>query len=233
MPVSMSILKKQKSKTLIMGILNVTPDSFSDGGLYLNAKKALTRADQMLKEGADIIDVGGESTRPGSMPVSVKEELRRVLPVVKAIRKKFGNNLPISIDTYKSEVAEECLKAGASMVNSLGGFMFDKKLGKVAARRQCKVVLYHIKGRPKTMQSGKIIYKNVISEIKNFFKHQVDFGAKQGIKKDNFILDPGIGFGKEVWHNLEIIRSFEKFKSLGLPLMVGVSRKSHLGVILK
>lgn len=225
---------KEKTHTQIMGILNVTPDSFSDGGLYFkNTRKALARVQKMVNEGADIIDIGGESTRPGSLPVSVKEELKRVLPVVKAIKKKFKRSLQISVDTYKAEVAEECLKAGAYMINSLGGFRFDSSLAEVVAQYRCPVVLYHIKGKPKTMQAKTIRYADVVAEIKSFFKQQISYGIKQGIKKDKFILDPGIGFGKTVEHNLEIIRKFEGFKTFGLPLMVGVSRKSHLGVILK
>ena len=220
-------------KTKVVGILNVTPDSFSDGGLYFSTKKALKRAEEMLKEGADIIDIGGESTRPGSIPVPINEELKRVLPVVKAIRKKFGKHLPVSIDTYKSEVAEECLEAGANMINSLGGFIFDPKLAEVIAKYKCPVVLYHIKGEPRTMQSGEIKYKDVILDIKKFFKEQVNFGIKKGIKKRNFILDPGIGFGKTVENNLEVIKRFAEFKSFNMPLMIGVSRKSHIGMVLK
>lgn len=215
-----------------MGILNVTPDSFSDGGLYLDTDKAIDRVGEMINEGADIIDIGGESTRPGSDPVSFDEELKRVLPVVQGIRKNFGEKVKISIDTYKSKVAEECLKVGANMVNSLGGFAFDQNMARVIAKYQCPMVLYHIKGQPKTMQK-EVVYENVIGEIKKFFKEQVDFGFKQGLKKEKFILDPGIGFGKTVEHNLEIIRRFEEFKEFNLPLMVGVSRKSHLGVILQ
>lgn len=221
-----------KGRTLIMGILNVTPDSFSDGGLYFNKDEAVKRATQIINEGADIIDIGGESTRPGSKPVSAIEELNRVLPVVKALRKKFSA-IEISVDTYKAEVAEACLKAGTDMINSLGGFLFDEKLAEVVAKYNCKIVLYHIKGQPKTMQKGKIVYDDVILEIKEFFKKQIQKGLKKGIKKDTMILDPGIGFGKEVDHNVEIIRRFDEFCDLKLPLMVGVSRKSHLGIILK
>ncbi len=216
-----------------MGILNVTPDSFSDGGLYVEKSRAIKRIGEMVNEGADVIDIGGESTRPGSKSVSVEEELRRVLPVVKAVRKKFGRDLKISVDTYKLGVAEECLKAGADMINSLGGFSFDRKLAEVCAKYQCQVILYHIKGKPKTMQAGKIIYQDVVAEVKEFFNEQIKYGLKKGIKKDKFILDPGIGFGKNLEHNLEIIRRFKEFKTLKLPLMIGVSRKSHLGLILK
>jgi len=220
-------------KTKIMGILNVTPDSFSDGGLYITPQKSLKRAEEMIKEGADVIDVGGESTRPGSEPVSLAEELNRVLPTVQIIRKKIGDKIPISVDTYKSKVAEECLREGANVINSLGGFSFDKNLADVAAKYRASVVLYHIKGKPNTMQAKEIIYDDVIQEIKNFFKEQIDFGIKRGVKMHQFILDPGIGFGKNLEHNLEIIKCFDEFKELDLPLMIGVSRKSHLGTILK
>ncbi|MSU60368.1 MAG: dihydropteroate synthase [Candidatus Staskawiczbacteria bacterium] len=220
-------------KTKVMGILNVTPDSFSDGGLYLDAKKALERAQEMIKEGVDIIDIGGESTRPGSEPVSEDEELKRVLPVVKLIREKLGQDILISIDTYKSKVAEECLKAGANMINSLGGFTFDAGLADVIVKYHCPVILYHIKGQPKTMQASEVEYGNVVSEIKEFFNAQIEIGAKKGMHTHDFILDPGIGFGKNVEHNLEIIRKFEEFQTFSMPLAVGVSRKSHLGAILK
>ena len=218
-------------KTQVMGILNATPDSFSDGGLYQELALALQRIEQMLKEGADIIDIGGESTRPGSEAVSETEELKRVLPIVIEAKKKFPN-VKISVDTWKSGVAEECLKAGADMINSLGGFTFDKKMVDVVAKYKCQVVLYHVKGEPKTMQKD-VSYDDVILEIKQFFKEQITFGIKQGTAKEQFILDPGIGFGKNVDHNLEIIRRFDEFKEFSLPLLVGVSRKSHLGMILQ
>lgn len=219
-------------KTKIMGILNVTPDSFSDGGLYFNKQKAIKRAKDMIKEGADIVDIGGESTRPGFAPVLAEEEIKRVLPILKSI-KKSNKYVIISVDTRKSEVAEECLKAGANIINSLGGFTFDKDLAKVAAKHKCAVVLYHIKGGPKTMQSAEITYYDIIAEIKEFFDNQISYGVRKGIKREKFILDPGIGFGKTVEHNLEIIRRFNEFQEFKLPLLVGVSRKSHLGIIIK
>ncbi|OGY59533.1 MAG: dihydropteroate synthase [Candidatus Colwellbacteria bacterium RIFCSPLOWO2_01_FULL_48_10] len=221
-------------KTLVMGILNVTPDSFSDGGLYYgNVRAAIKRAKQMAKEGADIIDVGGESTRPGSVPISVEEELKRVLPVVRALKKSFGKRMLISVDTCKARVAEKCLKNGADMINSVGGFKFDARLADVVASFGCPIAIYHIKGEPSTMQSKKIIYrKGVIPEIKDFFQAQINYGLKRGVKKSRFILDPGIGFGKSVRDNLEIIRRFKEFKSFNMPLLIGVSRKSHLGLLL-
>ena len=228
------INKILKSKTtLVMGILNITPDSFSDGGLYLDTTKAFHRTKQMLAEGADIIDIGGESTRPGSKPVSCEEQIKRVVPVIKMIKEKLGNHIIISIDTNKALVAEAGLNAGAYMINSLGGFTVDPAMAKVIAQRKCPIVVYHIKGEPKTMQKGKVNYKNVVAEINEFFKQQIEVGRKHGVKKDQFILDPGIGFGKSIEHNIAIIKKFAGFKKRRLPLLVGVSRKSHLGEILK
>ena len=229
----MDIFSKMK-KTLVVGTLNITPDSFYDGGLYFNnVKNAVKQASLMVKAGADIIDIGGESTRPGALPVDAEEELRRVLPVIKKIRQKLGKKIIISIDTNKAEVAGVALRAGAGMVNSLGGLTFDKSLAKVVAEKKVPVVIYHIKGEPRTMQKGKIKYKNVIGEINKFFGEQIKIGQKFGIKKEQFILDPGIGFGKSVEHNLTIIKKFKAFTKWKLPLMVGVSRKSHLGLILQ
>lgn len=226
------ILKSGK-KTLVMGILNITPDSFFDGNQYFNnVDKAVTRTNKMIEEGADIIDIGGESTRPGSRSVSAQEELDRVLPVLQAIRKR-NREIIISIDTYKSKVAETALENGADLVNSLSGFRFDKKLADVVARHMVPIVIYHIRGEPRSMQTGQIKYDNLLKEITDFFKEQMTFGIKRGIKKSSFILDPGIGFGKTVEQNLEIIKNFSRLKKLGRPLLVGVSRKSHLGAILK
>lgn len=221
------------NKTLVMGILNVTPDSFSDGGLYFGKEKAVRRAEEIIEEGADIIDIGGESTRPGSEKVSLKEELRRVIPIVKQIRKKFGERIMISIDTYKSEVARQALDAGVNMVNSLGGFLFDRSLADIVAKFKCPIIIYHIKGKPRTMQKGKISYKDVILDIKEFFEEQIRFGLAKGIERKQFLIDPGIGFGKTLEQNLEIIKRLSEFKSLKLPIAIGVSRKSHLGKILQ
>ncbi len=226
-------LLSQKKKTLVVGTLNITPDSFYDGGLYFNnVTNALKQVGLMIKAGADVIDIGGESTRPGSLPVSAEEEIRRVLPVIKKVRQKFGEII-ISIDTNKATVAEAAISAGANIVNSLGGFTFDKNLAKVVADTKVPVVIYHIKGEPRTMQAGEIKYKNIISEINQFFGKQITIGKKFGIKKEQYILDPGIGFGKSVEHNLTIIKKFKSFTKWKLPLMVGVSRKSHLGKILQ
>lgn len=229
-----SLFKKfSTSKTLVMGVLNITPDSFSDGGLYFTPEDAIQRTQQMIDEGADIIDVGGESTRPGSLPVSAQEEMNRVLPVIKDVRKNFGNKILISVDTNKATVAEAAMAAGADMVNSLGGFTFDPDIAKVVMNTGCPIILYHIKGEPRTMQQGDIKYGNVIREINTFFKKQISFGMKQGIKREQFILDPGIGFGKTVEDNLKIIKQYKTFTKLKIPTLLGVSRKSHLGKILQ
>ncbi len=221
-------------KTLLMGILNLTPDSFSDGGEYFqNTDKAVARAKQMIEEGADIIDIGGESSRPGSERVSAQEELGRVLPVIDAIRKESGNKILLSVDTFKAVVAKETLNNGADIINSLGGFLFDKELADAAARSGCPVILYHIKGEPKSMQTGEIIYKDVVEEIMEFFNKQIEYGCRKGMVREQFFIDPGIGFGKTVEQNVEIIKRLNEFEKLKLPIVIGVSRKSHLGKILE
>jgi dihydropteroate synthase len=221
-------------KTLVMGILNVTPDSFSDGGLYFgDVAKAVARVEQMIEEGADIIDIGGESTRPGSAPINPEEELKRIIPIISAVHNKPGDKVMLSVDTYKSFVAREVLQAGAGMVNSLGGFMFDNTLADVVAEFNCPIVIYHIKGEPRTMQAGPIVYSDVMDDIAVFFQKEIYFGQSRGMKREQFILDPGIGFGKTLEHNLEIIKRLHEFERLDLPLLIGVSRKSHLGKLLQ
>jgi dihydropteroate synthase len=231
----MDILSNRPSsrKTIVMGILNVTPDSFSDGGLYFDdVAKAVARVEQMIEEGVDIIDIGGESTRPGSAPISPEEELQRIIPIISTVRKKLGDKIMLSIDTYKSSVAREALQEGAHMINSLGGFAFDNTLADVVAEFDCPIVIYHIKGEPRTMQAS-IVYKDIIDEIVVFFQKQIYFGLSKGMKREQFILDPGIGFGKTLENNLEIIRRLHEFQRLDLPLLIGVSRKSHLGKLLQ
>lgn len=221
-------------KTFLMGILNITPDSFSDGGeFFQNTKKAVNRVRKMVEEGADIIDIGGESSRPGSEIVSKHEELARVIPIIKAIRGRLGGKILLSIDTYKAEVAKAAIKAGANIINSLGGFTFDKELAIVAADFACPVIIYHVKGEPKTMQKGDIFYKDVVDEINSFFKKQIEFGLGEGIKREQFLLDPGIGFGKTIEQNVEIIKRLDEFKKNKLPIVIGISRKSHLGKLLE
>jgi dihydropteroate synthase len=214
-------------RTYIMGILNVTPDSFSDGGRYFTVDSAVEHAMKMIEDGADIIDVGGESTRPGSEPVPLEEELRRVIPVIKEIVKR--TDVPISIDTYKSEVARQALDNGAVIVNDISGLRFDEKMVEVIAQYNASVIIMHIKGTPKTMQQNPY-YDDVISEIYGYLSESIERAQSYGIKQ--IIVDPGIGFGKRLVDNLEIIRRLREFKSLGYPILIGVSRKSFIGNIL-
>ena len=221
------------SRTAIMGILNITPDSFSDGGDYYgNIKLAVKRAEEMIKEGADIIDIGGESTRPGSEPVPVEEEIRRVVPVIKEIRKNLGDSFLISVDTYKSDVAKASLDVGADIVNDISGLGFDENMVNVVKDYDCPVVINHIKGKPKTMQK-RVYYNDVVAEIIDYMEKRIEHAIKMGIRKDRFIIDVGIGFGKNVEHNVEIIKRLREFKILGYPILIGISRKSFIGAILK
>ncbi|WP_163327741.1 dihydropteroate synthase [Desulfurobacterium thermolithotrophum] len=217
-------------KPAIMGILNVTPDSFSDGGKFSTVDRALKHCEEMLESGADIIDVGGESTRPGSDPVPIEEELRRTIPVIEEIRKKLGNEFFISIDTYKSEVAKKALEAGADIVNDISGFHFDKNMAVLVAEKGCPAIVMHIKGTPKDMQKNPY-YENVIREILLYFEKTLKEAEKKGVKREQLIIDPGIGFGKRLEDNLCILRRLSEFKTLGLPILIGTSRKSFIGTI--
>ncbi len=217
-------------RTLVMGVLNVTPDSFSDGGLYLEKEKAIERGMEMASEGADIIDVGGESTRPFSQRISLEEELRRVLPVIETLSRDL--NIPISIDTYKAKVAEEAIKAGAHIINDISAFRLDKDMPRVAARYCVPVVLMHMKGTPEDMQVAPH-YQDIVGEIKEFFKQTMEVGRAAGIKEEMMILDPGIGFGKTASHNLFLLKNIEEFFELGRPILLGTSNKSFIGKILK
>lgn len=216
-------------KTHIMGVLNVTPDSFSDGGMHFDKSRAVDHALRMIDEGADILDIGGESTRPGSDPVSLDEELRRTIPVIEALAKNIP--IPISIDTYKSDVAVRALEAGAAIVNDISGMRFDPEMPKVISRFKSPVVIMHIKGTPKKMQVNPT-YKALIPEIMDYFRAGIRLAAQSGIPDNMIILDPGIGFGKTYEHNLEIINDLEQFSLLGKPLLIGPSRKAFLGKIL-
>lgn len=208
-----------------MGVLNVTPDSFSDGGKYVDPKVAVERALQMIAEGAGIIDIGGESSRPGSDPVSEEEELHRVLPVVEMLSQKVKT--PISIDTYKPVVADACLTAGAKIVNDISGLASDEMVS-IVAKHKATVVIMHMQGKPKDMQENPH-YENVIEEIKQFFVERIEKAKKGGVT--SIILDPGIGFGKKLEHNLEILKRLSEFTDLGYPLLVGTSRKSFIGMV--
>ncbi len=209
---------------LIVGILNVTPDSFYDGGKYFDPTQALARAGEILSQGGNIIDVGGESTRPFSPRVSLEEEIRRVIPVVQAIKE----NLPqavISVDTYKAEVARRALEKGAEIINDVSACTFDPSLLEVVVEYKPGYVLMHSLGRPETMQENPH-YENVVEEIYAFFEEKLNLLVKKGLPEENIVLDPGIGFGKLLEHNLAILANIEKFFSLGRPLYVGLSNKS-------
>jgi len=216
-------------KTIIMGILNVTPDSFSDGGRYLNVNRAIEAALQMEQEGADIIDIGGESTRPGADPISIETEQSRVMPVIEGIQKH--SKISLSIDTVKSKVAEEALKNGVSLVNDISGLNFDEEMANIVSKHRASVVLMHIKGNPKNMQENPK-YENLVDEILYSLSSSVERALNVGIEKDKILIDPGIGFGKEWKDNYIILRYLKEFKSLGFPILVGPSRKSFIGNLL-
>jgi dihydropteroate synthase len=216
-------------KPVIMGILNITPDSFSDGNRFLNRDAALKHAGRMIKQGAHIIDVGGESTRPGAKVIGLNEEIDRILPIIQSIRTEF--NTLISLDTYKAEVAEIALKdADIDMINDISALQFSPRMAKIIANANIPVILMHIKGTPQNMQKNPS-YSNVLQEIKQYFIDRIEFAVNNGIHKSKLILDPGIGFGKRLIDNLQIIANIRSFKSLGLPIMIGLSRKSFLGEI--
>lgn len=212
-------------KPYLMGILNVTPDSFSDGGKYFSEYLAVAHAIEMIDDGVDIIDVGGESSRPGSEPVSAEEEMNRVIPVIKKILDKRSDAI-ISVDTYKSSVAKTALESGAKIINDISGFSFDPEIADVCSHYNAAAVLMHIKGTPKTMQLNPV-YDEIISEIYDFLKKQIDYARSRGVNK--IIIDPGIGFGKTVEDNFTILKRLKDFKPLGCPILIGVSRKSFIG----
>ena len=216
-------------RTYIMGILNVTPDSFSDGGRFINFNDAVSHGRKMIDYGADIIDIGGESTRPAALPVTADEEIKRVIPVIKELSKIKG--AIISIDTMKSKVAEAAIKAGALMINDVSALRSDRKMAKVAGRHKVPVVLMHMLGNPRRMQENPR-YEDLISDIISCLQNSITLAIKGGVKKSRIIVDPGFGFGKTVEHNLEILRRLRELKVLGCPVMIGTSRKSTIGSIL-
>jgi dihydropteroate synthase len=217
------------AKTHVMGILNVTPDSFSDGGVHFGGSKAVDHALKMVEDGADIIDIGGESTRPGSNPLPVEEELSRIMPVIGALAKNIS--VPISVDTCKSEVAAKALDAGASIVNDISGMRLDPDMPKVVAKYGVPVVLMHIRGNPKSMQENPL-YDALIPEIIEYLETSIGIALDSGVREEMIIVDPGIGFGKTYDHNLAILNHLEAFAALGKPLLVGPSRKAFIGKIL-
>jgi len=216
-------------RTHIMGVLNVTPDSFSDGGLYLQSEKAIEHGLAMARDGADIIDVGGESARPYSEKISISEEIDRVIPVIQALSSEL--QIPISIDTHRAEVARHALRAGASIINDISAFRFDPNIITIASEAGVPVILMHMKGTPANMQDNPT-YENLIPEILDFIKSAMDRGIRGGIRKEMIIVDPGIGFGKTFDHNLEIIKNLNEFSTLERPILLGTSRKAFIGHLL-
>jgi len=215
------------SRTFVMGILNVTPDSFSDGGNFLDPSAAVEHGLKMIEAGADFIDIGGESTRPGSDPVSAEEEIKRVIPIIEQLARK--SSIPISIDTYKSNVAFAALNAGAVIVNDISAMTFDSEMVSVISKHASGVILMHMKGEPKTMQKDPS-YFNVTEEVLGYLRNRVQAAKNDGIQQ--IIVDPGIGFGKKFEHNIQLLKELSRFRELECPILVGPSRKSFLGAIL-
>ncbi|MBN1868512.1 dihydropteroate synthase [Candidatus Sumerlaeota bacterium] len=213
-------------RTLIAGILNVTPDSFSDGGRFFEPRRAAKRALEMVEAGADIVDVGGESSRPGAKPVTTEEEIRRVVPVIEAIRR--SSDASISIDTTKVEVARRAIDAGAEIVNDITALRGDRRMARLVAETGVGLILMHMKGTPRTMQKAPR-YRNAIEEIAGFLERRAAAARKAGVATDRICLDPGIGFGKTVEHNLQLIAAVARFRSMGYPVLIGASRKSFIG----
>jgi dihydropteroate synthase len=216
------------SRHLVMGAINITPDSFSDGGRFFKPEATIGRTRQMIDEGADIIDFGGESSHPGSEPITLDEELNRVIPVIKAVREFSG--IPISIDTTKAEVARGAIEAGADIINDISALRFDDRMVNVARDFDAPIIIMHMLGTPRTMQDNPS-YADCVNQLKDFFDERIDFCMKNGIKKDRIILDPGIGFGKRLQDNLLIIKRLDEFKTFGCPVMIGTSRKSFISMI--
>jgi dihydropteroate synthase len=212
-----------------MGILNVTPDSFSDGGLYTDLDQALAHGESLEADGADIIDVGGVSTRPFAKPVSAEEEMNRVIPVIKKLSQRVS--IPISIDTTSANVASKAIEAGAAMINDIGALRLDPAMGDLVASADIPIVLMHMQGTPQTMQLSPY-YNDVIGEIIDFLSDSISLALRGGIRRENIIIDPGIGFGKTVVHNLAIIKELARFSVLGRPILIGASRKAFIGEIL-
>ncbi len=216
--------------TLVMGILNATPDSFSDGGRFVAAQEAVEEGLRMVAEGADLLDVGGESTRPGADPVSVAEELQRVIPIIEALAAKV--TIPISIDTTKAAVAREAIAAGAEIINDVSAMRLDPAMPEVAAASRAGLILMHMRGLPKTMQQGPLVYPSLIDDVIDFLKERLQCAETAGVERDRTMLDPGIGFGKTGVDNMRLLRHLDRFAVLGRPILTGVSRKSFIGGVL-
>ena len=217
-------------KTIVMGILNVTPDSFSDGGLFCNSQTAVDRAMQMIGEGADIIDIGGESSRPGAKPVDAKTELARVIPIIEKLVQKTKTT--VSIDTTKAKVAKIALAAGAEIVNDISALNGDKKMAGIVRSAGAALILMHMRGNPQSMQKDNLVYDDLMGEITSYLKTSIEKAMKAGIDKKSLVIDPGIGFGKTVYDNYKIIKNLAELKGLGFPIMIGPSRKSFIGKVI-
>lgn len=222
-------IARRGDRTLVLGILNITPDSFSDGGRFFSPDSAIRHAEEMVADGADILDLGGESTRPGSDPLPAEEELRRVMPVIEALADRI--HVPLSVDTYKSEVARRCILAGAAMVNDISALAFDPAMASTLAELGTPVCLMHIRGTPRTMQDNAV-YHDVVTEVRDELKERVDAALRAGIRKENIIIDPGFGFAKNSSHNLELLRRLRELTVMGYPVLSGTSRKSMIGSVL-
>lgn len=214
--------------TRVMGILNVTPDSFSDGGMFFQREEAIAQGELLAAQGADLLDIGGESARPFSDPISPEEEIRRIVPIIKALSRRIS--IPISVDTWKAEVAQAALDAGAAMVNDISGLGLDPRLGEVAATYGVPLILMHMQGTPRDMQA-KPNYNHLLEDIHRFFEDRVRRAEAIGLPRDRILIDPGIGFGKLMHHNLTLIKQLDFFQDLDLPIVLGTSRKSFVGKI--
>ncbi len=223
-------LFKNISQPLIMGILNVTPDSFSDGGLYTGTDSALKQAQRMISEGVDIIDIGGESTRPGSESIAAELQIQRVIPIIRKIRQQLSTQIPISIDTTLATVALAAIDAGATMINDISAGLQDKAILTVAAEKQVPIILMHSKGKPKDMQSNPY-YANVVEEVITHLRMRIEVALAMGVKKHNIAIDPGIGFGKRKQDNLDLLAHLDKIVDMGYPVLLGTSRKRFMGSI--
>lgn len=214
----------------VMGILNATDNSFFPGSRVGSVENAVNIAMKMIEDGAEILDIGGESTRPGSDPVTEEQEINRVVPVIEGIRKK-NKDILISVDTYRAKTAEEAIKAGADIINDISAMTFDDNMAEVAVKYDAPVILMHIKGTPKDMQKNPH-YDDVVGEVRDFFKERIDYAISKGIKRDKIILDPGIGFGKNYDHNIELIKKIDSFYEFNMPILLAVSRKTFIGLAL-
>jgi dihydropteroate synthase len=217
-------------RTLIMGILNVTPDSFSDGGRFSSVAAAVAEGERLVEAGADMLDIGGESTRPGSKPVSPEEELRRVIPVIEKLAGRV--NVPISIDTMKASVAKEAIANGAEIINDVSALRFDGQMSAVAAATGAGLVLMHMRGMPKDMQTGSLHYPSLIEDISDFLRDRLQSALDKGVERDRTMLDPGIGFGKTAIDNMRLLKNLTRFQVLGRPILTGVSRKTFIAFVM-